>query len=306
MGYLYFFVNIVLLLLALGGGFLVGRCRKKVWIPLCLFATLAEILFDYAAAYPEVDAWFMIHPDYVYFQTSKTILFGFFLFGVAISLYSKKMVERKASGDSDENGPMSREERVRRALVAFSLMCVMYLAFKFHWMLFRTNYTAEDLPTVWGPGRVCMQTTSYTCVAASLTTTLDRLGVPAMQHEMARLALVRPHGGANDLHAMRALMLKLDDGYRIEVRRMQYDELASLSLPAMTSTRLSFPLYHSVPILEWTPEYIILGDPSRGLSRIPREEFEKVWTHIVLPITPPGETLNENPIPVMNGKEKGD
>jgi ABC-type bacteriocin/lantibiotic exporter with double-glycine peptidase domain len=126
-------------------------------------------------------------------------------------------------------------------------------------------------------------------VAASLVTVLDRLGIPATQHEMARLALLRPGGGGSAVMAVRGLMLKAGDRYRVRLRRLDYDGLATIPLPAEATVLWEKVVHHSVALLEWKPEGVVLGDPVRGLRTLTRQEFLGEWLGMVVTLEPRSE-----------------
>lgn len=74
--------------------------------------------------------------------------------------------------------------------------------------------------------------------------------------------------------------LKLDtQGYRVTL-----DQIAQTKVPgiALTTTR---GYKHFVVVKGVTKDYVLVGDPSRGLLRIPREEFQKIWDGLYFVVT---------------------
>jgi hypothetical protein len=284
----YFAVSIALLLVALLAGLAIGRRPRRLWAPVCTVIAIGIVLLGAGLYWEEYDAFFVyLWPDAVYFQTAKVMWLGFFLLGTGIGLY-RQQAAGAATQESDRRATLRRNIR---ALLVFCLVSTAYLAYSFSWMLFRTNYTARDLPTDWDENHIGRQTTAWSCVAASLVTVLDRLGIPATQHEMARLALLRPGGGGSSVMTVRGLMLKVGDRYRVRLRRLDYDGLAAIPLPAEATVLWEKAIYHSVALLEWTPQGVVLGDPVRGLRNLTRQEFLDEWLGMVVTLEPRIEAI---------------
>lgn len=262
---------------------------RGVWVPVCIAIAIATALLGLGLYWEEYDAYFVyLWPDAVYFQTAKVMWLGVFLLGTGIGLYRQQAAAMSAE-DADRRLALRRNIRV---LGVFCGVCIAYLAYSFSWMVFMTDYTARDLPTDWDENHVARQTTGWDCVAASLVTVLDRLGIPATAHEMARLALLRPGGGTSAVMAVRGLTLKAGDRYRVRLRRLDYDGLAKIPLPAEATVLWEKSIHHSVALLAWKPEGVVLGDRVRGLRTLTRQEFLDEWLGMVVTLEPRSETAS--------------
>ena len=276
----YFFLNLFLWCAAFGAGLVIAKRPRRQWLPVAVVAGSLVALLGLISTRAEWEFLLMLWPDYVFVRESKCIVLGLFLIAIGIR-------ELQSRADKAEL-PAERAVLKTRARLLILLVTVLigYLGYSFHWMIYHTHYTKEELPTHWDENRICLQTTGWTCVAASLTTVSDRLGIKTSQAEMARLSLVRPGGGTTDLHSIRAMQMKFGDAYQVDIRRLGYDQLLQTPLPALSSTLFTFPLYHSIAILEVSPQAITIADPLYGKKVMPRDEFAAQWTGIVITAVP--------------------
>lgn len=136
-----------------------------------------------------------------------------------------------------------------------------------------------------GPGKrspidptLCMQTTDYTCVPASMVTLLARRGVYATETEMARLAMTEVGSGTTDSRAILALQRKLaGTSMRVTYRQMTAQELISVPKPCLVQLDWGYFVSHMVPVLEATSERVTIGDPLAGTRRMFTADFVKQW-----------------------------
>jgi len=87
-------------------------------------------------------------------------------------------------------------------------------------------------------------------------------------------------------------VLKAGDRYRVRLRRLDYDGLATIPLPAEATVLWEKVVHHSVALLEWTPQGVVLGDPVRGLRTLTRQEFLDEWLGMVVTLEPRSETAS--------------
>lgn len=132
---------------------------------------------------------------------------------------------------------------------------------------------------------VCMQSTGYTCGAASLVTMLDRMGVEASEGEMARLTGTIPGRGVSDFQAADGLQRKLEsigrsERVRFVVRRDHDPE--SIPTPFAAGLTYSFWYDHMVCVLAIDAASVTIGDPIAGLQVLPREEFRERWRGVAI------------------------
>ncbi len=154
----------------------------------------------------------------------------------------------------------------------------------------------------WAPARppvpcpVCLQTTPYTCSAASAATLLNCIGFPTTEQEMAELCLTR--SGTTWLGMYHGLTVKLlREPYRVEFFETNSQDLPSLvkDSPALLCCMLDKDLAKMAPdyVSEggWIPgvahtvvyfgklgEKHIIGDPSRGFEAWSPRDLNTLWT----------------------------
>ncbi len=178
--------------------------------------------------------------------------------------------------------PLSRLSTVRvRALVSvFMALIVVYytVAPVVLPVVLRAKHRALD--TVIDGNGVCLQTDAYTCGPAASVTALRRLGVDATIGEVAVIAWTGPTvGTAPDILA-RALEARFGgDGIRAEYRT--FESIRDLPRDGVTIAvvKLTFMIDHYVAVFGVDATHVAVGDPLKGLVRLPREEFGERWRH---------------------------
>lgn len=128
-----------------------------------------------------------------------------------------------------------------------------------------------------------IQSTGWTCSPAALAWALQAKGLPVSEKRVAGLTATTPFHGTPARGELRAAHRL---GVPAYIRRgLEWEELASLPLPAVITWRLSGVVMHSVALLSLSPEGVTLGDPMLGRSEYTREEFAARWMHdaLVLP-----------------------
>lgn len=164
----------------------------------------------------------------------------------------------------------------RRLSVWLVLMCTIYFVRNGLWMVCPP---VPDLGTVNLQNGVCLQSTNYTCVAASLVTLLRAYGVPATETEMARLSRTEINYGTTDTRAVHALEEKLARrDVEIRYETMDYDRLRQADKPCLVSTKFSYFISHMVPVLEADENRVVLGDPLTGRRTLSVADFKEIWS----------------------------
>jgi len=153
------------------------------------------------------------------------------------------------------------------------------------------------------PWKICRQTNSYTCSAASSATMLTTLGIPATEQEMARLCLTR--NGTTWLGLYHGLSTKLlRTRYRINFFESDIERLPQLAKqhPVLLCCKLDAAAADKRPDLEQEGGWIrgtahsvvyfgrfrgvhIIGDPSRGYEAWKDDDLKVLWTGQGLHIT---------------------
>lgn len=169
-------------------------------------------------------------------------------------------------------------------------------------------YLAPSFPpecrNAWAPPRppiapypVCLQTTPYTCSAASAATILNCLGYAASEQEMAEYCLTR--SGTTWLGLYHGLACKLEgEPYRVGFFQAHASELPALSVdcPSILCCEVDEQTARLVPQLVdeggWIPgvahsvvyfgslgeDRHVIGDPSRGYEMWSSRDLNLVWT----------------------------
>lgn len=152
---------------------------------------------------------------------------------------------------------------------------------------------AQPLVTMEWP--VCLQTTPWTCSAASSATILNTLGVKTTEQEMAELCLTQ--SGTSWLGLYHGLSVKLPEGSSVEFFQTDIDGLPEMvsSGPVLLCCRLDPSVAKIVPQYVsndgWTPGLAhsvvyfgkqaglhIVGDPSRGYEFWTAKDLNILWT----------------------------
>jgi hypothetical protein len=170
------------------------------------------------------------------------------------------------------NVAVARQPRIIAALMA---ACCLYFVRNGAWM-FRPPLA--DLGPTRMQGSICLQSTPYTCVAASLVTMLKAFGYPAGETEMARLTYTERYYGTTDTRALAALRARLT-GEPVEVcfETMDFDRLKLVPKPCVVSLKRGYFVSHMVPVLSISDSHVRLGDPLTGITEVSTGEFLRSW-----------------------------
>lgn len=138
---------------------------------------------------------------------------------------------------------------------------------------------------------VHLQSTGYTCSAAAMATALTRLGVLTDENEMATLSSTIPLYGTTDFLTAYALERKLAGlPYRVELRKMTWDELRASPVPALVSMEWSTMLGHMSALLYFEKydgeDIVCLGDPGKEKYILRRSQFLERWYGYAILIIP--------------------
>ncbi len=168
--------------------------------------------------------------------------------------------------------PKRSEQRGVRTLL---VICGAYFLMFGKWMV---RPPLNDLGATRLDGTVCIQSTHYTCVAASLVTLLHAYGIKTSETEMVRLTQTERNFGATDSRAIRGLQRKLADAdLTIHYENMDYARLCEVPMPCVVPINWRYYVSHMVPVLSADADTVILGDPLDGVRRCSAEEFRTVW-----------------------------
>lgn len=236
-------------------GWRVARLPERMWKLAAVAATLLMLAWPLMRVFPShVLSWF--GPRVVAFvEVTGITLPAVALFAIA--------------------GRRSRTASQRRAVLLLIPVCCLYFVHHGGWMV---RPAVTNLGPTEFKGDVCLQSTGYTCVAASLVTLLRAYGYEATETEMARLTYTEVNGGATDSRAVWGLRQRLR-GEPIEVcyEKMDYERLKSVPKPCVVPIRWGYFISHMVPVLSASDQEVRLGDPLDGPRTQRPSEFQAVW-----------------------------
>jgi len=146
----------------------------------------------------------------------------------------------------------------------------------------------QDTPSAvmghtFAPEGVVLQTQDYSCVPASCATALNLLGLPSTEAQLARLTDTRPGTGATVLRALRGLNTRLS-GSPLQARLLGLNSegVQTVPLPALTPLQWEPGRRHMVVILAHSRGGVWLMDPMYGVSEMPLDDFQAVFTGQVI------------------------
>lgn len=249
---------LVLYLPALLGSTLIFMMSEKRKIILNSILGVSFLLLMTKAVFvffPQLSFVFDGSDAFIYLERDFAIPFGILFFAVA-----SKQVPK------DSN---------RRAVKLLTVLLLILMPAQNYWV-FTTPPSYRQSDGVWLDG-VCMQSTSFTCGAASAATVLRAHGVPdAVEHECAYYSHTLPFRGVTDLGAARALRQKAP-GRSVLIRETKIAELKDLNLPCMAPIKYSFWFDHMVVVLAVDEKGIWIGDPLKGRVHMAEETLKERW-----------------------------
>lgn len=125
---------------------------------------------------------------------------------------------------------------------------------------------------------VCMQSTEYTCGAASAVMLLHQLGVSSTERELAELCWTNGLTGTDELGVCMGLRQKLaGTPWRPNLVRSDWDDLRRRGGPAMATIYHSFMVDHWVLVLEVTDDRVVVLDPIKSRQTHTRARFLQLW-----------------------------
>ncbi|MBL8900615.1 MAG: hypothetical protein JNM84_23490 [Planctomycetes bacterium] len=163
--------------------------------------------------------------------------------------------------------------RNARALCLGAVGLFAFHAMQISWMLAGQELELEERRSAEGD---CLQSTAFSCGAASAVNLLARHGIDATETEMARASLLREGRGSNEIGVLRGLAIRCEStSWEPVLRALDYEDLVRLRRPALVPLRVSWLANHLVCVLEARPAEILLLDPASGRITLPRNEFEE-------------------------------
>lgn len=252
----WFAGQFALVLLGMWAGTRVARQPASIWKPVAILATLATLAWPFTRFFPTYGLRVLGAGVMVFTEGVGVVIPAAALFSIA-ACHCKTASERRM---------------IRLLLV----VCLMFFVKTGLWMV-RPEVPLLG-PTKWWNRQVCMQSTGYTCVAASLVTLLHAHGIDATEAEMARLSFTEVNGGTTDTRAVYALQRKLS-GLPVEPHYavMDYEQLRRTVMPCVVAIDWGYFVSHMVPVLRADAKEVVLGDPLSGPRAMSVADFQAVW-----------------------------
>lgn len=136
----------------------------------------------------------------------------------------------------------------------------------------------RSLPTRLDERGLCYQSRPYTCGPAAAVTALVSLGLPASESAIADAARTAPMLGTCPWDLYRALD-RLYAPQGVVCRYGRYESIDDLPqhVRALAVMREGIWTDHCVAVLDADESSVLVGDPSEGLRRVSRLDFELAW-----------------------------
>jgi len=265
-----FAAQIVLAAIAFAGAPWIARRKKAVWATVCLVALGVMLLWPLMRFYP-VQSVRLLGPK----VDSCIELTGLAIPAVLLFAVASRHLPKKPD---------------QRAVLMLTAVAAIYFVKAGWWMIAPAVELTK--PTKIGDHNICMQTTGYTCVAASMVTMLRARGIAAEEAEMARLAYTQVNGGATDSRALWALEKKLaGTGLRPRYQSLDRRGVIDAPKPCMVQLDWGFFVSHMVPVMAATETEVTIGDPINGQRMLAMEDFLKEWKGNAITLVPvePGD-----------------
>jgi len=183
--------------------------------------------------------------------------------------------------------PMSRLHRKSERITVGIVMIIIVICFSILPFLVPALIKDElsKLPTLINDEGICFQSTDFTCAPAAAVTALRKLGLPAMEGEIAILARSSPVAGTLPGCLKTALQNRYGkEGLKCDYRR--FSSIEQLNNGGITLVVLKDTLLtdHCVAVLDVSRDGVTIADPVIGKAQLSRVQFEKLWrfTGVVL------------------------
>ena len=128
---------------------------------------------------------------------------------------------------------------------------------------------------------VCRQSTDYTCGPAAAVTALRALAISAEESDLAVAAHTsRSTGTEPDVLAEALAERYASQGLSVEYRPFANCRELPRDRPIIALINYRFLIDHYVAILEVGDDWLVIGDPLSGRTRMTHAQFEANWRHV--------------------------
>jgi hypothetical protein len=126
---------------------------------------------------------------------------------------------------------------------------------------------------------VCLQSTGYTCGAASAVTLLKWWNIEATEVEMAYLSHTRKRLGIEMVQLTRAVAYKASGkGLTTDIRQMSWADIKNLGVPCIVDVKWMPPFIdHVVVVMKASEDKVVIADPLWGTKNWSKDEFLNKW-----------------------------
>lgn len=133
----------------------------------------------------------------------------------------------------------------------------------------------------WLEDDICLQTTPYTCGAASAVTALKCFGIDAEEKDMAFAAATSRTWGSPVYTLSKAIEKSYASrGIACEIK--SFDTIAELveCCPVIVVVKYRPMVDHYITVLEVGDESVLVGDPLKGKAHLTHAEFSQKWRNV--------------------------
>jgi predicted double-glycine peptidase len=264
-------INLILFSALSIAGFIIGRnkqvinARNKAWFVALRIFLIALICFA---------GWLKFHPEIEYYFIPRWFALSFeiiWIFPIAVfyaSSASKVVSTRFAS----------------ICAIFLSIILFLFALDSASWVIIKPRIN-QQLFNISQDG-VCLQSTAYTCGAASAVTLLNCYNIPATESEMAGLSHTVTNRGIKFVPLALGIENKIKPyGFTTALLRLDWDKLKRLNQPCVIATKYGFMVDHVVALLGTEDDCAWIGDPLKGKVKWTKQEFLNKWRGTVILIT---------------------
>jgi hypothetical protein len=171
----------------------------------------------------------------------------------------------------------------RRERIAVAVFMVFFIAYfsimPFLMPVFAYSHLSR-IETVLDCDNVCLQSNGYSCGPAAAVTVLKQMGVPAEEGALAISAHTTCFAGT----PKDSLCSAIRDEYGVLCRIIYVENIDRLvgREPFIAVVKFGFLVDHYVAVLSIKDDFVVVGDPLKGLQRIPGAAFAEMWRKVAI------------------------
>ena len=174
-----------------------------------------------------------------------------------------------------------QKKRSKKAVFIFTLFLIIY--FLANSFLFLLPLNEDEFKIIFIQDGVCLQSTGYSCAAASMVTFLKLYNIEATEYEMTKTSYTQAGRGADDLGIYYALKKKLEgSSFKLKIRKASIEELKEINRPVIISKKYSYLIDHVIVFLNYENNQFEVADPLMGITSIQETDLEKQWREIII------------------------